>query len=374
MRKVELRPLEPNHPGYGQLAIIGWQGEGEGLSIDIQRNQDEYFLQDDGEWRSNAFRFHLPALQSNDNSHVATVDHKIVDPLLESTHATNMVRLYGPDGSQVGQARLRIGKGLMPSGASGSAPELESSAALNTPQPVPPSTPEPTIEPAQLATEASSAEPGPPPEHPEPPPEPPASAPSPRGKRGLWLLLMVLVAVAILAAAAWFALNMRDTDQPSQESSNSVEEASEPEAEPLATEEEASELSNEYAPEPPAQDREMTTASPCSLQRMGEMGELEFVQFCTNSDHPASDMLEVISSARDNNHCSIARRLYAHQALNGDIASALAYARELDPSQHSPSACFPAPDAETAIFWYETALGLDPDNHEANQRLEALQE
>ena len=32
---------------------------------------------------------------------------------------------------------------------------------------------------------------------------------------------------------------------------------------------------------------------------------------------------------------------------------------EFDPAQHAPSACFPEPDAETAIFWYETALGLD---------------
>lgn len=364
MRKVELHPLENQRPGDGQLVIIGWEGEREGLAVDIQRNQDECFLQGDGEWRSNAFRFHLPTLQPTREGHLAaSVDHEIIDPLLESSHATNRVRLFGRDGNQVGQARLRLGKGLMPSGARGNAPELESGAALNSPQPAPPSEPQatseqvPSNEPEPPVMEAASAQPA----ASESPSEPSTPAARSRGKRWLWILLAALIAIIILAAAAWLGLSMRDKGLPGLENGGA------------AVESEAGEPNAGSAPQVTPASDDIAAATPCSLQRMGEVGELEFIQSCTGSDRETSDMLEVISNARDNNHCGIARRLYAHQALNGDAASALAYAREFDPAQHSPSACFPEPDAETAIFWYETALGLDADNAEASQRLEALQ-
>lgn len=379
MRKVELRPLDTNQPGYGQLVIIGWQGDNEGLAVDIQRNQDECFLQDDGEWRSNAFRFHLPALQPTTDGHLgAVVDGKIVDPLLENTHSTNMARLYGPDGTQVGQARLRLGKGLMPSGASGSSPGLDASTALDSPQPAPSPAPEPLPEPVPPRVEEPAPEPEPTPEPTVPPSTP---EPSGNGKRWLWILLAALVIVAIVAAAAWFGLYMRDKNQPSLEEGNAVEQALEeeapaaetPEPEPIVEESVPSEPNAENAPQAPAESDAVAAAAPCSLQHMGEVGELEFIQACTGAGSEAGNMLDVIADARDNNHCGIARRLYAHQALNGDPAAALAYAQELDPAQHSPSACFPEADPETAIFWYETALGLDADNAEASQRLEELQ-
>lgn len=380
MRKVELRPLDTNQPGLGQLVIIGWQGDNEGLAVDIQRNQDECFLQDDGEWRSNAFRFHLPALQPTTDGHLgAIVDGKIVDPLLANTHSTNMARVYGPDGTQVGQARLRLGKGLMPSGAQGSAPAVDDSAALDAPEPMPASeppaaaVPEPKTEPAPQPAEEPPAEPQPEPESSEPPG---TSEPSGKGKRWLWILLAALILVAIVAAAAWFGLYMRDKNQPGLDEGSAVEEeASATEApNPEPTEEaDPIESTTESAPQAPAESEAVTAAAPCSLQRMGEVGELEFIQACTGNSSAEDNMLEVIADARDNNHCGVARRLYAHQALNGDAAAALAYAQEFDPAQHSPSACFPEADAETAIFWYETALGLDADNAEASQRLEELQ-
>ncbi|PAU77574.1 hypothetical protein CK498_10160 [Halomonas salipaludis] len=133
------------------------------------------------------------------------------------------------------------------------------------------------------------------------------------------------------------------------------------------------EVPEPIADEPPLDDasEESASAEPCSLQRMGEVGELEFIQSCVGSDD--GDMLNVVNQALANDHCGIARRLYAHQALNGDAAAALAYAQEFDPAQHTPSTCFPEADVETAIFWYETALGIDADNAEASQRLEEMQ-
>jgi hypothetical protein len=382
MRKVELRPLDSQQPGLGQLVIIGWQGENEGLAVDIQRNQDDCFLQDDGKWRSNAFRFHLPALQPTADGHLgAVVDHKIVDPLLESINATNMARLYGADGTQVGQARLRIGKGLMPSGASGSSPGLDASAALDSPKPAPTPAPEPAPKPAP-EPEPQPTEETPPKPAPTPEPPPPSGG---KGKRWLWILIAVALLAAILAGAAWFGMSMSDPNAPTPDEA-AVEESLEedarvteddmpteeaPQEESLPEGSSSDETGTDSAPEP-AEPATAAAAGPCSLQRMGEMSELEFIQACTGAGSEAGNMLDVIADARDNSHCGIARRLYAHQALNGDADAALAYAAELDPAQHTPSDCFPEPDAETAMFWYETALGLDPDNAVASQRLEEL--
>ncbi|GAA0579319.1 hypothetical protein ACFQH5_14605 [Halomonas salifodinae] len=397
MRKVELRPLDTNQPGYGQLVIIGWQDASEGLSVDIQRNQDEYFLQDDGQWRSNAFRFHLPALSPTAEGHLAAaVDHQLVDPLLENSHATNMARFYGPDGTQVGMARLRLGQGLMPSGASGSASTPAASAALTPPEPSP-TPPEPAIE-----------APAPPEPTLEPTPEPVTEAPEPApaaagtSQRGLWILLAVVLLAALIGAAAWFGFSLGDREAPPGVDEAAIEEPlDEPEATPAeaplpeeptpdetdeagtpeapppeeTAPDEATEASAPEAPAPeePAPLESAAVAAPCSLQRMGESDELAFIQGCAGAGSEVGNMLEVITEARDNGHCGIARRLYAHQALNGDAAAALAYAREFDPARHAPSACFPEADAETALFWYETALGVDPDNAEAGQRLEELQ-
>ncbi|GKW50451.1 hypothetical protein [Halomonas sp. NCCP-2165] len=382
MRKVELRPLDTNQPGHGQLVIIGWQGASEGLSVDIQRNQDEYFLQDDGEWRSNAFRFHLPTLSPTAEGHLAAmVDQRLVDPLLENPHATNMARFYGPDGTQVGMARLRLGQGLLASGASGSASTPAASAALTPPAPPEPPADAPAPEPEPIPEPVSEA-PAPEPE-PEPITQAPEPAPTGTNKRGLWILLAVVLLAALIGAAAWFGLSLSDREGAPGADDVAIEEPlDEPEATPAEaslpeepTPDETSEASTleTPAPEEPAPIESAAVAAPCSLQRMGEAGELTFIQGCTGAGNEGGDMLAVITEARDNGHCGIARRLYAHQALNGDAAAALAYAREFDPAGHAPSACFPEADAETALFWYETALGLDPDNAEAGQRLEELQ-
>ncbi|WP_010628944.1 hypothetical protein [Halomonas sp. KM-1] len=387
MRKVELKPLESNQPGHGQLVLLGWKGENEGLSLDIQRNQDEHFLQEDGLWRSNTFKFHLPTLQPGaDESLTAVVDDTIVDPLLENPHATYMVRLYGPDGAQVGRARLRIGQGLMSSGASGTAPDYKASATLDTPQ-APPANPEPQPEPVTVPDAASAIE-APATSHeavPEPAPARPESAPAPAGKskRWLWILLAVAILAAIIGAAAWFGLAMRGQEPLAAADETTVDETTvdeslvegeaTPQEEPLLEETGEENLSETAAPEEPAPTQAAATAGPCSLQRMEEMGELEFIHVCTSAGSEAGNMMAVIGEARDNAHCGIARRLYAHQAISGDVAAALAYAREFDPAQHAPSACFPVADTETAIFWYDLALSHDPDNAEASQRLEELQ-
>ena len=395
MRRADLRPLENHQPGQGKLVIMGWQGPSEGLSLSIQRNQDEQYLQDQGQWGSQPFKFHLPPLQDEDGKHLAAqVGKQLVDPLLADPHATNLIVLFGPDGNQLGSAPLRLGRGLLPSGASGSSPELNASTALDTPQP-PTAAPEPAPQPEPKPASEPEAAPVPPVEAPasapaEPEPTPaqpePEAPPATKGKRWLWILLAVAILAAIIGAAAWFGLAMRDQTAPPAADEAMVEEslgAEAPEEESLeeeSLEEEGPEeqnLEEQSLPEESTPDEPTPTATtaagPCALQRMGEMGELEFIQACTGAGSEAGNMLEVIGEARDNNHCGIARRLYAHQALNGDVDAALAYAREFDPAEHAASACFPEPDIETAIFWYETALAQDPANAEASLRLEELQ-
>ncbi|OJA05822.1 hypothetical protein [Halomonas sp. QHL1] len=373
MRKIELRPLSDPKPGYGQLVIIGGNVTGEGMSVDIQRNQDEHFLQDNGQWGSHPFTFQLPELQTDsEGNQTAIVDRQIVDPLLENPHATNMARFYGPDGAELGRARIKLARDLISFGARGSTPSLAASAAVKSPEPPPaPIPPEPVPEPTPV--------------EPEPEPEiiPAVETEPPQqtekgSRRWLWVALVTLLLLIILAAAAWFGLSMRD-DEPvdsetAQEEIQQEEEASEPEPEEEAENETSIENNSPQPAEPNAgENTAALAAAPCSLQRMDEQGELEFIQGCTAAESETSSMIDVIDEALTNEHCGIARRLYAHEALNGDIEAALGYARQFDPEQHSPSACFPEPDAETAIFWYETAQGIDADNAEASQRLEVLQ-
>ncbi|WP_447927240.1 hypothetical protein [Vreelandella sp. EE27] len=348
MRKVDLRPLSDTRPGYGQLVLIGGDVPEEGVSVDIQRNQDDHYLQADGQWGSHSFKFTLPALQiDEDGNPTAVVDEQIVDPLLENPHATNMARFYSADGTELGRARIKLARNLLASRASGSTPALNAGAALQTAETPPPdSEPEaPPVEQAPIDPPVVDA----PPPAPEPLPKPAKSS-----KRWLWIAL-ALVLLAALAAALWFGLSMRD---------GNIEAAGE--EEPAASE------PVDEPPESPEPVPVEVEAAPCSLQRMSEQAELEFIQGCTSTEIDPDAMMEVIDNALANEHCAIARRLYAHGALSGEIQAALGYARQFDPKQHTASACFPEADTETAIFWYETAQNIDADNAEANQRLEAL--
>ena len=105
---------------------------------------------------------------------------------------------------------------------------------------------------------------------------------------------------------------------------------------------------------------------------MGSMTELAFLQACVKQEPGSAELLEVISIAKDEKHCGIAQRLYANRSQAGDVEIARVYAREYDPKYHQPSECFPAPDAATAAYWYETILSQAPDDTEAKQRFEEL--
>jgi hypothetical protein len=82
-------------------------------------------------------------------------------------------------------------------------------------------------------------------------------------------------------------------------------------------------------------------------------------------------VLEVIAAAKLAKRCDLVQRLYAFKSQAGDIAVALAYAREFDPQFHQ-AGCIASPDKATAIYWYEHVLSSQADNADAKARVQAL--
>ncbi len=105
---------------------------------------------------------------------------------------------------------------------------------------------------------------------------------------------------------------------------------------------------------------------------MAAQGELEFVQACMKQNPDTGTVLATIAAAIESGHCGVAQRLYANRGRAGDMRIALAYAREYDPQDHHPNACFKEPDAATAAYWYDAVLSIDPENAQARQRFEEL--
>lgn len=99
--------------------------------------------------------------------------------------------------------------------------------------------------------------------------------------------------------------------------------------------------------------------------------ELSFIQGCLKSEPNTDQILEVIQQAKAAKACGIAQRLYANKAQGGNARIAFAYAREYDRQFVQEGGCFSV-DSDNAIYWYETGLGLDPNNAEARARLEEL--
>ena len=168
----------------------------------------------------------------------------------------------------------------------------------------------------------------------------PAPEPEPAKKKGLnplFIVLPILALLAILAAGAWFFMK-----------SNAMS-----------------------APEI-VEDSAASIDMSCSIAGLSSQSELSFVQNCIQQDMSSEQLLAVINGAKEAEQCGVAQRLYANRAQSGDVLIALAYAKEYDPEFHQPNACFTEPDNDTASYWYETVLAVEPDNQQAQQRLGAL--
>lgn len=152
------------------------------------------------------------------------------------------------------------------------------------------------------------------------------------------------------------------------------------EPEPVFTEQEAvseNTMSQPTIPEPqvaPVQQEVKPTATvnlPAACVLSPGVDELSFIQGCLKSEPNTDQILEVIQQAKAAKACGIAQRLYANKAQGGNARIAFAYAREYDRQFVQEGGCFSV-DGDNAIYWYETGLGLDPNNAEARARLEEL--
>lgn len=382
--RVELRPLESGTPGQGRLLLKGWKGATTSLKLSIQESQDQQFLHPGKTWSTKSHSFELASLEEADAQRLQVLlDSTIVDPLLELPGSTQYLLTLQDDQGTQDQGVIRLSRDLMPSSAAGSAPAAGASSVLHSPaapamqeppEPEIKAPPEPEVEP-EVETEPAQV-----PEVEVPPA--PASQASKRGPLLLLLLGLLLLAAVAFGAWYWFSNNadMAGTGPAAQESVEEEESVDEPESikedENIDGSEEDADVSSEETIQESID--ESIAASPagpapaCSIEALEEQDELAFVQGCSQAEVTPEALLSVIEAARDAEHCGIARRLYANRAIAGDANIALAYAREYDPVYHQASTCFTAADAETASYWYQIVLDIEPDNSEAQARFEEL--
>lgn len=337
---IRLSPLASPVPGHGFLQVRGWEHDAGNLEFAIQRNQDDYYLQQDHQW-GNApcwFSQHFEEDSTGDSiSHQVGPD--IVDPLLQNS-ATGVFnfRLRSPDGSGEDENPMKLMEGLALSGAGSATGPAAAQTTVTLESEV---APVPVVEPI-TAPALESPEPEPIVE----PRQPATSAPAKGGKGRI--LAMVLVLLAVIAAGLWWWLNKPATPEP---------------APAVAAPAPASATVSPQAP---------VAAAPCSSEALSSESELNFVQGCIKLAPDSATLLNVIGTAKANKQCGVAQRLYANRAQAGNLEVAQAYAREYDPKYLQPSDCFASPDNATAAYWYETILGYQPDNAEAAQRLKEL--
>lgn len=342
---AKLLPLESPIAGRAILQVRGWDEDAGQLAFAIQRNQDEYYLQQNQQWASAPCWFEQHFSEDAGAESISyQAGPELVDPLLLCpANSLFNFRLRTLSGSLEEENPMRLAPGLSLSMAGGegvaSAQSSASLSAPSTPAAVePPVVPE--IAPEPLAEPVI-----------EPQPEPEAQAPATVQKKRsiwVWLLPLLLVLLLLITAAVWFFL---------------LKKTPEPEVAPAAVPEVAA---------PVATTQPEVAFAPCAVENMGTLSELQFVQGCVKNAPSSEELLQVINSAKEANHCGIAQRLYANRAQSGDVQVAQAYAREYDPKYHQASSCFAEADAATAAYWYETILASNPDDAEAKQRFEEL--
>lgn len=348
LSSVRVLPRTPVTPGTGVLVVQGWTGAGEKLQVAIVENQQGHCLQLDGSWQSKECWFNCPFVVDADTQELRiNVGNFLVNPLLLSgSNVVHQLKLR-EEGDPASQAVrvLQSARDLLSAPAAGQSdtgcyvfelPQVEPpvlAAPTPDPAPEPESVPEPVI--ASPAEEAK-------PDSVVLPISSPATPLTPTPTTGPNKILIAAMAVLLLAAIAaavwWFVLRTPG---------NATEPA--PTPEPVKT-----------------------AAAPCSVEAMGELGEMAFVQNCVGQSPSSEVLLQTIQSAKQAGHCGIAQRLYANRAQAGDIHIALAYAKEYDPQFHQPSDCFKTPEVDTAAYWWETILSFDANNELAAQRLKEL--
>lgn len=365
---AEIVALTPNIPGQAVIQISNWDAV-DGLKFKIEANGGRGYLNKTtgrSEWGSSEYWFEPESIEQDGQWLRVHIGQTTLDPLLEAG-ARYKITLCADATSHQQSCTLNIADDVYPSTAAGSASTAVSGGALATPEPVTLATPAPVIEPA-VPTAPAEAEPELDFELPAPesgservaPPAPelesvaaaePAPATPVEPKKGkskvIVLALLGVLIIALLAALGWW-LSQQKLPSLAGGGATTANVAGAADADGLSA------------------------SGGCALASMGTVDELQFVQSCLQETQDSDTLLAVIQHAKANNHCGVAQRLYANRAQSGDSVIALAYAKEYDPQFYADNTCFKAADTETALYWYETVLLNEPNNAEAAQRVEEL--
>ena len=331
--RAELKPPADGRPGHALLVLTGWDPAsieiGAQAEVCVQRNQDQRYLGDGRQWTGTQ-TWHSVAFSSETaaDAVILSLDPVVVDPLVENTQMTYQVQIR--IGAEQGIGVIRIREGVLSSHAAGQSV---------SPVTILPSTPAVQMSPVSDPTPIEPFA-----------PEPIAHAQTPKKSSKLPL---IGVGALLLLVAAYFAWTQFKN---------------EPVPLPVVTPTVVTPVVVAPAPAPvvPA------APLPCSAEALVQVkDDLAFIQSCLKTNPDSTQVLSVIATAKKNNRCELAQRLFAFKGQSGDIPVALAYAKEFDPSGFV-AGCVQSPDKETAIYWYEIVLSKDPNNAEAKSRLDAL--
>lgn len=322
-------------PGWAWLVLSGVNAtpdvDAQAVRLSLQRNQDSRFLDEQAGWSaSEVWHCPLEVTVYADQARVSLlIGPELVDELLADPRTVCRIQVqYAGEAAWAGV--LRMGSGIYPSGAAGQVPSAVRQVHAAPVDPVP--------EAATPQEDAGEKVP-----FVAVRPELPTRS-SPTRKMPILLLLLMLALLGL--AIAWYAgfpdRWIKAPGPGSQVSSVSTEQPVS-----LAT-------------------------GPCSQEVMrATPDDLVFLQACVQGSPDAEQVLAVVQAGKDAGRCDLIQRLYAYAAQAGDARVALTYAREFDP-QTFKGGCFDQADAPTALYWYEKALQLDPDQTTVAERVSQL--
>ncbi|MFC0992152.1 hypothetical protein ACFGWD_10130 [Pasteurella multocida] len=320
MLRIELRE---DSPGYAQLSARKWKGSHD-VELAVQRNQDSHYFAGEDKWTPEPVWHKTTELNVVGDALQGRIGPWLVDGLIRQSGNVRFL-LQVRDGQVEDSGPLSLIGNILASSAGGDS-SRESDVREMTPpvqvEEVPPVveiTEDPVIDtpievspiddvPVMTETPILDVAPTP--------------AEQKKSKTGLFIALLILL-LGIGAAVMYFLFGHQSSKT------------------------------------------KTTVVSECSIANSSD--ELAFIQSCLKTKPNNQRLLDTIAEAKAANKCSIAQRLYAHQAQSGNVELAVAYAKEYA----TGSPCF-ALDKENAIYWYETALSIDPNNEAAKKGLAEL--
>ncbi|MGC6342464.1 hypothetical protein ACNO7N_06115 [Bisgaard Taxon 45] len=323
MLRIELRE---DSPGYAQLSARKWKGSHD-VELAVQRNQDSHYFAGEDKWTPEPVWHKTSELNVVGDALQGRVGPWLVDGLIRQSGNVRFL-LQVRDGQVEDSGPLSLIGNILASSAGGDSSRESDVRDISFSAPVTPLAATVEIKETPIVDTENDV---------SPIDEPPAVsvdsetttleiAPTPReqkkNKTGLFIVLLILL-LGIGAAVVYFLFGHQSSKT------------------------------------------ETTVVSECSVANSTD--ELAFIQACLKSKPDHQRLLDVIAEAKTANKCSIAQRLYAHQAQSGNVELAVAYAKEY--AVGGP--CFSV-DKENAIYWYETALSIDPNNEAAKKGLAEL--